>query len=472
LDRRTRCLCLVAAVLMVFSVAVGAQTLETDVVVVGGGGAGLAAAVSAADNGASVVLIEKMSFLGGSTMISTGTMFFGGSATELAKGNYFPPYEVAEQIIAAANGRVDERLVRVLASESGATIDWLLGFGIDFVPGAPAGARLVASPFGVAIIQALKKAAEARSVSILLDTRGVVLLTEDNQIKGVQAVNKNGENVDILAKAVVLATGGYGSNREMVGRYRPELKDLPIIPVTGIGSTGDGIIMAQEVGAATVNLDMISPSPTGEVNSRRLVTATLRREEGSAILINEDGNRFANETAGTVAYDILDQLEKQSKKDHVFLVFDKIAVDRIPIVSDYIADGLTVQADTVVELAQKVEVDESALEQTISEYNDRIAKGEADPFGRTLHLRPIANPPYYAIRVQPTLVSTKGGLVINERAQVISEVGTPILNLYAAGEVTGGVHGVSSVGGAQVTDAITFGRIAGRNAAVDAILAK
>jgi fumarate reductase flavoprotein subunit len=311
---------------LVLACAAAAADYAVDVVVVGAGGAGLSAAVAAADNGASVIVIEKMPFAGGNTTLSTGSIYAGGAARSLEAGFYYPPSEFANVIMTTSEGTCNERLARFVASESGLTVNWLAGLGVQFRPVAAPGAVHSTIPDGSGIIKPLLEACKERGVEVMLNTRGVELLVENGRIAGVKAEQKD-KSITIASKAVVIATGGFAANRDMVYKYKPEYADL--IVSCSIGATGDGIIMAEAIGAATVDMDRVMPTPTAEINSKRLITAGMRNTAG-AILVNEFGQRFVDETLLYEPLSIaITEEVAEGTLEYVFEVFDEKGKERV-----------------------------------------------------------------------------------------------------------------------------------------------
>ncbi|MGI6035951.1 MAG: flavocytochrome c [Limnochordia bacterium] len=451
---------------LVLACSVAAADYSADIVVVGAGGAGLSAAVSAADNGVSVIVIEKMPFAGGNTTLSTGSVYAGGAARSLQAGFYYPPSEFANVIMTTSEGTCNERLARFVASESGLTVNWLEGLGVQFRPVAAPGSSNSTIPDGSGIIKPLLAACKERGVQVFLDTKGVALLVENGHVAGVQAEQK-GKSLTIESKAVILATGGFAANRDMVAKYKPEYADL--IVSCSIGSTGDGILMAQAIGAATIDMERVMPTPTAEINSKRLITAGMRNTAG-AIIVNEHGQRFVDETwlYEPLSIALTEEMAKGTL-DYVFEVFDEKGKESVPIAQTYVDGGLTLQADTLEGLAEKLGLAPDSFAKTVQEYNQMIKEGRPDPFGKTKALKPIETPPFYGIKIKSGHLATRGGLKINEKAQVLDLADNPIPGLYAAGEVTGGVFGGGYIGGGFLAEATVLGRVAGAQGAIDVL---
>ena len=487
------------------------STVDADVVIVGAGGAGMTAAITAAGEGKSVVILESQSMVGGNSVRATGGMNagktvyqdeneFGESAgvektlktaaekyadnetiTALAKTvseqwaayqanptGYFDSVELMElDTMIGGKGINDPELVETLCANSADAIDWLDEHGITLhnvssFGGAsvkrihrPVNAEGKTVSVGSYMIPLLQENCEKAGVKMMLDTTATEILTDANGAAvGVKATGASGETVTVNAKAVVLASGGFGANLDMVVKYKPELKGFMTTNAPGI--QGQGIEMAQAIGAATVDMDQIQIHPTVEANTAALITEGLRGD--GAILINEEGQRFIDEV-GT--RDVVSAAEIAQTGSYSWLVVDQAMVDNSSVIQGYIKKGYTVTGATYEELAKAMGVDEAALAETMNNWNGYVeAKNDPD-FGRTSFANPLNTAPYYAIKVTAGVHHTMGGLKINPNTEVLNENGEVIPGLFAAGEVTGGVHGANRLGGNAVADFTVFGRIAG-----------
>ena len=487
------------------------STVDADVVVVGAGGAGMTAAITAAGEGKSVVILESQSMVGGNSVRATGGMNaaktvyqdeneFGESAgvektlktaaekyadnetiTALAKTvseqwaayqanptGYFDSVELMElDTMIGGKGINDPELVETLCANSADAIDWLDEHGITLhnvssFGGAsvkrihrPVNAEGKTVSVGSYMIPLLQENCEKAGVKMMLDTTATEILTDANGAAvGVKATGASGETVTVNAKAVVLATGGFGANLDMVVKYKPELKGFMTTNAPGI--QGQGIEMAQAIGAATVDMDQIQIHPTVEANTAALITEGLRGD--GAILINEEGQRFIDEV-GT--RDVVSAAEIAQTGSYSWLVVDQAMVDASSVIQGYIKKGYTVTGETYEELGEAMGVDAAAFAETMEKWNGYVeAKNDPD-FGRTSFANPLNTAPYYAVKVTAGVHHTMGGLKINANTEVLNEKGEVIPGLFAAGEVTGGVHGANRLGGNAVADFTVFGRIAG-----------
>ena len=487
------------------------STVEADVVVVGAGGAGMTAAITAAGEGKSVVILESQSMVGGNSVRATGGMNagktvyqdeneFGESAgvektlktaaekyadnetiTALAKTvseqwaayqanptGYFDSVELMElDTMIGGKGINDPELVETLCANSADAIDWLDEHGITLhnissFGGAsvkrihrPVNAEGKTVSVGSYMIPLLQENCEKAGVKMMLDTTATEILTDANGAAvGVKATGASGETVTVNAKAVVLASGGFGANLDMVVKYKPELKGFMTTNAPGI--QGQGIEMAQAIGAATVDMDQIQIHPTVEANTAALITEGLRGD--GAVLINAEGKRFIDEV-GT--RDVVSAAEIAQTGSYSWLVVDQAMVDASSVIQGYIKKGYTVTGATYEELGKAMGVDAAAFAETMDKWNGYVeAKNDPD-FGRTSFANPLNTAPYYAVKVTAGVHHTMGGLKINANTEVLNEKGEVIPGLFAAGEVTGGVHGANRLGGNAVADFTVFGRIAG-----------
>ena len=487
------------------------STVDADVVVVGAGGAGMTAAITAAAEGKTVVILESQSMVGGNSVRATGGMNagktvyqdeneFGESAgvektlktaaekyadnetiTALAKTvseqwaayqanptGYFDSVELMElDTMIGGKGINDPELVETLCANSADAIDWLDEHGITLhnvssFGGAsvkrihrPVNAEGKTVSVGSYMIPLLQENCEKAGVKMMLDTTATEILTDANGAAvGVKATGASGETVTVNAKAVVLATGGFGANLDMVVKYKPELKGFMTTNAPGI--QGQGIEMAEAIGAATVDMDQIQIHPTVEANTAALITEGLRGD--GAILINEEGQRFIDEV-GT--RDVVSAAEIAQTGSYSWLVVDQAMADASSVIQGYIKKGYTVTGATYEELGKAMGVDAAAFAETMEKWNGCVeAKNDPD-FGRTSFANPLNTAPYYAVKVTAGVHHTMGGLKINANTEVLNEKGEVIPGLFAAGEVTGGVHGANRLGGNAVADFTVFGRIAG-----------
>ena len=499
----------------VAAAAAGDVTKEADVVIVGAGGAGMTAAMTASDAGKSVIILESQAMVGGNSVRSTGGMNaaktvyqdeneFGEGAgvekmlksaadnyadnefiTSLAATvaqqwadyqanpvGYFDSVELMElDTMVGGKGINNPELVKTLVEGTAPAIDWLDENGMSLHNVAAFGGASVKRihrpvneegkvvSVGAYLVPLMEKACQDRGVEFILNTTADTILTDANgQAVGVSGTDKDGNTVTVNAKAVVLATGGFGANLDMVASYKPELKGFMTTNAPGI--QGQGIAMATAIGAATVDMDQIQIHPTVEANTSALITEGLRGD--GAILVNANGERFTDEVS---TRDKVSAAEIAQPGSFSWLIVDQAMADASNVIQGYITKGYTKQGATYEELAKEIEVDPATFAATMEKWNGCVeAKTDAD-FGRTSFANPLNTAPYYAIKVSAGVHHTMGGVVINSSTEVLKEDGSVIPGLFAAGEVTGGVHGANRLGGTAVADFVVFGRIAGASAA-------
>ena len=491
------------------------KTYDADVAIIGAGGAGMIAAITAADAGKKVVLIEKQAMVGGNSVRASGGMNAAGTPEENSntfteeagvektlktaaekwanhpvitalaeavrkkweayKANpqgYFDCAELMQlDTLIGGHGINNPELVRTLAENTADAIAWLKTVNIDLTSVGAAGAASVKRihrplneqkkvvSVGGYMVPRLEAACKSRSnITILMETTAKSIMTnEAGAVSGVIAESK-GAKITVNAKAVVIASGGFGANLKMVARLKPELDGFMTTNAPGIN--GDGITMAQELGAAVVDMKQIQIHPTVQYDSSNLITEGLRGD--GAILVNTEGKRFIDEV---LARDVVSAAEIAQPNSFAYLIIDQKMVDESLLIQGYIAKGYSFKGDTYEALAKAINIPADAFTKTMNDWNGYV-KARKDPeFGRTSFIEPLDKAPFYAIKVTPGIHHTMGGLKIDGRTRVLKGNGEAIPGLFAAGEVTGGVHGGNRLGGTAVSDFVVFGRIAGQEAA-------
>ena len=465
-----------------------AKELSADVIVVGGGGAGMAAATRLAQLGKSVILVEKSGFLGGAISVSGGNQVVMGSQLQIDNG---VADDSVESMVAdfEANGanKNNKEILTLFAENVGATTDWLVAScGITFEEGLHQlgeyshNRELAYTGGGAGFAEAMRKAVEEAGVQVLLNTKAESLIADNGTVTGVKAASSDADYT-LTAGDVVLATGGYGANKDML---TDEMKSA--LYYGPASSTGEGIQMAQAVGAQTANMEYGKRYPNGIEVSEGMAKSTIAGNivgwTMSAILVNKDGNRVVNEKASNRT--ILEEELKQEGGE-LYLLLDaetfeawkaKLAPAGISDadIEKYLeANGTTTpvfaHGETLEEAAAAAGINADNLKATVEKYNSFVAKGSDDDFGRaaTYLTKTIGEGPYYIVEQKPRFATTMGGLVINTSMQVLNEAGEPISGLYAAGENCGQVMGDDSPSGANNAWALTSGKLA-----ADAIAAK
>ncbi len=485
-------------------------TYEADVVIVGAGGAGMTAALTAAEAGKKVIILESQAMVGGNTVKATGGMnaaktahqdnnTFGETAglekqlkaAEAYADNaaiadltnkvtvqwndyqanpvgYFDSVELMQlDTMIGGKGVNNPELVATMVNGTADAIDWLKTVNIDLHDVAsfggasvkrihrPTNAEGKTVSVGAYMVPLMETAcANNENITILLETTANTILTKDGAACGVVATGKTGETVTVNAKAVILATGGFGANLEMVAELKPELNGF--MTTNAAGLLGQGIKMAEAIGAATVDMNQIQIHPTVQADTAALITEGLRGD--GAILVNAEGKRFIDEV-GT--RDVVSAAEIAQTGSYSWLIVDDAMLQKSTVIQGYVKKGFVFTGNTYEELGAAIGVDGAALTETMNTWNGYVeAKNDPD-FGRTSFANPLNTAPYYAIKVTAGIHHTMGGLQINTNTEVLDVNGNVIPGLFAAGEVTGGVHGANRLGGNAVADIVVFGRIAG-----------
>ena len=489
-------------------------TYDVDVVIVGAGGAGMTAALTAAEQGKTVIILESQPIVGGNSVRATGGMnaadtpaqdtnTFGETAGvektlaslsayadneaivklgETVKAQwdayqanpvgYFDSVELMElDTMIGGKGINDAELVHVMAANTAAGVEWLTTADIHLTNvgsfgGAsvkrihrPVNAEGKTVSVGSYMIPRMETACKNNAnITLLMETTANTILMKDGAACGIVATGKAGNTVTVNAKAVILATGGFGANLEMVAELKPELKGF--MTTNAAGLQGQGIAMAEAVGAATVDMNQIQIHPTVQADTAALITEGLRGD--GAVLVNAEGKRFIDEV-GT--RDVVSAAEIAQTGSYSWLIVDQAMLDKSSVIAGYVKKGFVFSGETYEALGAAIGVDGAALTETMNTWNGYVeAKNDPD-FGRTSFANPLNTAPYYAIKVTAGIHHTMGGLKINAQTQVLNTEGNVIPGLYAAGEVTGGIHGANRLGGNAVADFVVFGRIAGAEAA-------
>ena len=505
------------------------ETIEktVDVVVVGGGGAGMAAAASAAENGASVIVLEKTAAVGGNTLASglamnaadpektsqmdalTGQVStleavldydeadFGDFAQTLTTlkeqikeylaGDTTKEFDSVEWHMIQTylggkrtdlNGNLivgDYDLIHTLCANSLSTWQWLgdtVGVALSDTITSPVGSLWMRGhnfETKQGVFDSSVAYIESKGGEVMLETRAEHLIMDGAKVAGVTAVRGDGTEVVIHANSVVLTTGGFGANEEMVRKYNTYWPAIPDgIKTTCVASaTGDGIDLALEAGAALKDMGVTQLMPTASAITGQLADGLLVPSQ-YYMFVNQEGNRFVNEYSerDTLASAALSQTGGQfyhiADQEMIPTLQNKATQEDVDAM---VEKGILYKADTLEELAAQIGCPAENLIASVEKYNSYVDAGEDPDFGKNVFGTKIETAPFYAVIEKPSVHHTMGGVKINANAEALNEAGEVIEGLYAAGEVTGGVHAGNRLGGNAIADCMVYGKIAGANAA-------
>ncbi|MBQ7170275.1 MAG: flavocytochrome c [Synergistaceae bacterium] len=453
--------------------------MKADVIVIGAGGAGFAAATEALENGATVIILEKNEMIGGNTARAGGTL---NAPDPERQSKMNPPVEDSVEkffmnTLEAGDFKADPALVAVLTRNSLEARHWLTDHGTVWTemvyqtigglwPRSLDEKDKIA--FNGFVAPLAKRVAELGGKVVLNCKAEKLVADKTGRVNEVVAFDtKNGQEYRFVAnKAVVLATGGYAASAALVKKYNG-LSGLPTSNAPT--STGDGITMAVDAGAALEGMQYVQIHPHGNP-----VTGGLQSHFAgvikNSIYVNKEGKRFVEESGRR---DVISNATIAQTGQIMYSIFDSeggfyAGVKELPPaeLDNLTSKGYLYVGNTLEELANKAGIDAEGLKATVARYNELVAAGKDTDFEKDEVELPIAKAPFYCVPLSPTLHHTMGGVKINTEAQVVREDGSVIPGLYAAGEVTGGIHGSNRVGGNALTDGVVFGRIAGRNAAL------
>ena len=471
---------------------------EVDVVIIGSGCSGLAAAVTAAEGGAKVIVFEKQRASGGSSNFFIGTF---AVESDMQRERYitYSRDEAFRKIMEFSHWRANPRLVRAVVNESAETISWLKNQGVEFIEvtinmiEAPQTYHVVKGE-GAAVVKALVSSAREKGVDIRLSTPVKRLIKQGNRITGV-IVEEDDEDVQVNAKAVVVASGGYANNKEWIKKYTGFDLDVNLIPLGNVGKTGDGIRFAWEVGAAEEGIDVLELYRSGPIGPEFASEARGPLDFASIqpdLWVDPRGERFCDE--GITFWDTpVGNANARFKEGYTFSIFDETAkqrmmdqgVDRSMVVhvppgyrpldldkelKAAIERGTTeiFEADSVEELAGKIGIDPTVLRATVDEYNSFCESRHDGLFAKDpKYLRALKGPKFYAIKARTLFLGTLGGIKINHKTEVIDKKDEIIPGLYAVGYDAGGMYGdgycMRDASGLSSAFAINSGRIAGKS---------
>jgi len=467
---------------------------ETDVVVIGSGASGLAAALTAAEGGARVIIFEKQRTPGG-----TSNFFEGMFAVESEmQRKHFIDYscdDAFKNIMGYSHWLANPRLVRAIVNESGQTISWLQKQGIEFsevtinMPQSPRTYHIV-NGAGLAVVKSLVTGAKEKGVDLRLGTPVARILKENGRITGVSAEDDQ-VDLQVRAKAVVIASGGFANNKQWIKKYTGLELGKNLLPVGNVDKFGDGIRMAWEAGAAEEGIGVLELYRAGPITTEiggQVEWPTVQPD----LWVDPSGKRFCDESIAF--YDTsVGNVNAKFKEGYTYSLFDSSILERLR--EEGLDKGVNVRtppgtrltkfdseleilfekgnmdvavADSIEELAAKLEMDGSVLKSTVKEYNRFCEKKHDDLFAKDpKYLRPLKGPKFYAVKAHTVFLGTMGGIKINHNTEVIDKTENVIPGLYAVGFDAGGMYGdsyhISVASGSSVGFAFNSGRIAGKN---------
>ncbi|MFC1819819.1 FAD-dependent oxidoreductase [Thermodesulfobacteriota bacterium] len=470
--------------------------VEAELVIIGGGGAGLAAALAMAEKGVSdVIVLEKRSVVGGNTALATG-LFACESPVQKQEKIIADKDELFKKSMGWAHwSRIDPRICRAFLNKSGDTIRWLEDKGVEFdirafYPNQEPRVWHCPKGRGAQLIKVLAEKCKELGVRLFQSTSGKkILRSVKGDVTGVLAI-KDGEEFEIITKGIIITSGGFAGNKELLKKYCPSYYDG--MPLRGLPLTGDGLLMAAETGAYIEDyVTLLKEGPRVELNGWPLIGLVMAP---SAIWVNKKGKRFIDESVGFHPFESVNAILLQPDKVSYTLIDDSIRQDfeekgikmgRLKhsgqgpkIHTSELEKKLQEQANKgrvkISEswdgIAAWIGADPKALKDTIDEYNSFCSQGYDEIFSKgRRYLMPLRSTPYYAIRGMPVFLDTMGGIKVNDKMEVLNNVSNPVPGLYAAGVVVSGWEAesyCSDLSGSAFGFAINSGRIAGENAVV------
>ncbi|MDF4006977.1 flavocytochrome c [Limosilactobacillus fermentum] len=437
-----------------------------DAVIIGSGGTGLAAAIQAHELDMKVAVLEKEEELGGNTNRASSGMNAAETNVQLHHGVIDNVGDFYRETYKDGGRLNDKDMLGYFVYHTAPAIDWLADHDIKLdditVTGGMSKKRThrpaSMAPIGGFLVNSLLGVVAKENIPVFNRTKVIKLLQDaDGRVNGVEV--KSGDlTKQVSAKAVILATGGFGASKEYIERFRPDLKDYKT--TNQPGATGDGLKLAENVGAELMQMNLVQVHPTVQQDTPHvyLIGEAVRGE--GAILVNTDGQRFVNElNTRKIVSNAITALPEHS----AYLIFDQGIRDRAKAIEFYDKVGLVVHGDTVDDLAEKLNMDPATLKQTVTTWNQAVESHDDAEFHRTTGMdRGITKPGFFAIHIAPAIHYTMGGIHVTPKTQVLDGNGDIIQGLFAAGEVAGGLHGNNRVGGNSIAETIVFGRQAGQ----------
>ncbi|MCI1974576.1 MAG: flavocytochrome c [Limosilactobacillus sp.] len=446
--------------------SVGKLENDYDVVIIGSGGTGLSAAIQANELGMKVAVLEKEEELGGNTNRASSGMNAAETNVQLHHGVIDNVADFYHETYKDGGRLNDKDMLGYFVYHTAPAIDWLADHDIKLdditITGGMSKKRThrpaSMAPIGGFLVKSLLEVVAKENIPVFNKTKVTQLRqANDGRVNGVE-VNADGLTKTINAKAVILATGGFGASKEYIKRFRPDLESYKT--TNQPGATGDGLKLAESVGAELMQMNLVQVHPTVQQDNPHvyLIGEAVRGE--GAILVNGEGKRFVNElNTRKIVSNAITALPEHS----AYLIFDQGIRDHVKAIEFYDKVGLVVHGDTIEDLAKNINVDPSNLAQTVKTWNDAAENHNDAEFNRTTGMdRGITKPGFFAIHIAPAIHYTMGGIHVTPKTQVLDGNGDIIKGLFAAGEVAGGLHGNNRVGGNSIAETIVFGRQAGQ----------
>lgn len=450
--------------------SVGKLENDYDVVIIGSGGTGLSAAIQANELGMKVAVLEKEEELGGNTNRASSGMNAAETNVQLHHGVIDNVADFYHETYKDGGRLNDKDMLGYFVYHTAPAIDWLADHDIKLdditITGGMSKKRThrpaSMAPIGGFLVKSLLKVVAQEDIPVFNKTKVTELRrADDGRVNGVK-VDADGITKIINAKAVILATGGFGASKKYIKRFRPDLESYKT--TNQPGATGDGLKLAENVGAELMQMNLVQVHPTVQQDNPHvyLIGEAVRGE--GAILVNAEGKRFVNElNTRKIVSNAITALPEHS----AYLILDQGIRDHVKAIEFYDKVGLVVHGETIEDLAKKINVDPSNLKQTVAIWNQAVENHDDAEFGRTTGMdRGITNPGFFAIHIAPAIHYTMGGIHITPKTQVLDGNGDIIKGLFAAGEVAGGLHGNNRVGGNSIAETIVFGRQAGQQVAL------
>ena len=450
--------------------SVGKLENDYDVVIIGSGGTGLSAAIQANELGMKVAVLEKEEELGGNTNRASSGMNAAETNVQLHHGVIDNVADFYHETYKDGGRLNDKDMLGYFVYHTAPAIDWLADHDIKLdditITGGMSKKRThrpaSMAPIGGFLVKSLLEVVAQEDIPVFNKTKVTKLRrADDGRVNGVE-VDADGITKVINAKAVILATGGFGASKEYIKRFRPDLESYKT--TNQPGATGDGLKLAENVGAELMQMNLVQVHPTVQQDNPHvyLIGEAVRGE--GALMVNGEGKRFVNElNTRKICANAITALPEHS----AYLIFDQGIRDHVKAIEFYDKVGLVVHGETIEDLAKQINVDPDNLKQTVTTWNQAVESHDDAEFGRTTGMdRGITKPGFFAIHIAPAIHYTMGGIHITPKTQVLDGNGDIIKGLFAAGEVAGGLHGNNRVGGNSIAETIVFGRQAGQQVAL------